>query len=179
MAVYGNTVYVTAVKRGLLLLINSGTDQIEDSIILSTGAKNIVIDKHSNLWVLCDGTLADVPIPSALYCIDPALKKIIHRFNFPDKNSAGNLQINGTRDTILYNFGGVIKMGISEASLALTPVIKGNFYGIGIDPAKNAIYTTDSKGFISKGVVFRYNDAGNFQKSFQTGVGPNGFLFVP
>lgn len=181
MAQFNNKVYVAAVKTGKLLVINSLTDKITDSIGLSIGLKDVIIDAQNRIWALCDGTLANTFINSKLYCLD-TMGKILKSYTFPDINtSPGNLTLNATKDTLHYIYGGVFKMGINESNLPATNIISGyghSFYGLGVDPENSDIYVGDDLGFSQPGFVFQYNSAGKLLKTHHSGVGPNGFLFV-
>src|SRR6185437_7736090 len=81
MAQFNNKVYVAAVKTGKLLVINSLTDKITDSIGLSIGLKDVIIDAQNRIWALCDGTLANTFINSKLYCLD-TMGKILKSYTF-------------------------------------------------------------------------------------------------
>jgi DNA-binding beta-propeller fold protein YncE len=184
MLLSGTNLYVTAVKTGKLLVINTASDLISDTINLSIGAKSIALDKENRIWVLCDGSLATPFTNSKLYCIDPSAKyKIVAQFTFPDKNTGtGSLKTNGSGDSLVFVSGSIFRMGIHEASLPGQPLIDGknhNFYGLGVDPQNGNIYCGDALDFTQKGIVFKYRADGKLLKSFQAGVGPNGFLFVP
>ena len=183
MVQYHNKVYVAAVKTGKLLIINSLTDKITDTISLSIGLKNLVIDAQNRIWALCDGTIATPSfINSKLYCLDTT-GKILNSFTFSDiSTGTGNLTLNPTADSLFYIHSGVYKMGINQTILTSTGFINGtghDFYGLGINPSNGDIYVGDALNFTQPGIVFQYNSSGKLLKTHHCGVGPNGFLFVP
>ena len=181
MVQWHNNVYVAAVKTGKILVVNTVSDNITNSIGLSIGLKDLVLDAQNRIWALCDGTLANPFINSKLYCLDTT-GKILKSYTFPDINtSPGNFTINATKDTLYYLYGSVYKMGINESNLPATNIISGNshsFYGLGVDPSNSDIYVGDDLGFSQPGIVFQYNSSGKLLKTHHSGVGPNGFLFV-
>ncbi len=182
MVQYGNKVYVAGVERGKLLVINALTDKINDTISLSKGAEDVVLDNQNRIWVLCDGTIANPIINSKLYCLDTS-GKILNAYTFPDINTGpGNLTMNAAKDTLFYFYDGVFKMGINQGTLPGKSIISGsghNFYGLGVNPSNGDIYAGDALDYVQPGIVFQYNSSGKLLKSHHTGVEPNGFLFVP
>jgi len=181
MVQYHSNVFVAAVKTGKLLIINSITDKITDTISLSIGLKDLVMDAQNRIWALCDGTLATPYINSRLFCLDTT-GKILKSYTFPDPGTGtGNLTINATDDTLFYIHSGVYKLGINQNSLSSSSIIDGtghDFYGLGVNPLNSDIYVGDALNFTQPGIVFQYNSAGKLLKTHHCGVGPNGFLFV-
>ena len=182
MVQYNNNVYVAAVKTGKLLIINSLTDKITDTISLSIGLKDLVLDAKHRIWALCDGTLANPFINSKLFCLDTT-GKLLEGYTFPNiSTGAGNLILNATADTLFYICGGVYKMAINQTSLPIASIIDGsghNFYGLGVNPSNSDIYVGDALNFTQPGIVFQYSSTGKLLKIHHSGVAPNGFLFIP
>jgi len=182
MVAYKNDIYVAAVKTGKLLVINSLSDKIIDTINLSVGAVDVAIDKENKIWVLCDGTIAIPNINSKLYCVDPINNSILQQYTFPDiKTGVGKLTFNPNKDSLYYVNGGIYKMGIHQGSLPSKSIVDGNgftFYGLGIDPDNNTIYAGDAFDFTQNNPVLQYSQTGKLLKIHHDGVGPNGFLFV-
>ncbi len=178
---FQNHVYVAAVKTGRLLIINTNSDKITDSIVLGVGLKDVVIDVQKRIWALVDGTLANPIINSKLYCLDTT-GKILKTYTFPDINTGpGNLVMNAAKDTLYYTYAGIYKMSVDDPDLPYQSLIDGNghnFYGLGIDPENSDIYAGDALAFSQPGIVFQYNSSGKLLKSHHSGIGPNGFLFV-
>ena len=182
MVSYNNFVYAAAVKTGKLLVINTLTDKITDTINLSIGAIDVALDNENKIWVLCDGTIAIPNIHSKLYRIDPVSHSIIQQFTFPNINSGvGNLCMTPAGDSLFYVNGGIYKMGIHATTIPSGSFISGNdhnFYGLAIDPENNTIYAGDILNFSQTGKTFQYSSTGKLLKVHNDGVGPNGFLFV-
>ncbi|MBN2814788.1 MAG: YncE family protein, partial [Bacteroidales bacterium] len=152
--------------------------------------------KNNKLWVLSDGGFEGSPYgheKPAITRIDAASFTVEQVYEFPDINhSPSKLCLNGTKDTLYYINGGwgssglsgsgIFCMPVRSTTLPSTPLIPENnklFYGLGVDPQKSIIYTSDAIDYMQNGIVFRYTAAGEKIDSFQVGVSPGSFCFKP
>ena len=179
MVLFNDKVYITRPDSNFVLIADPTTDQITDTLVLSTGPNSLVVDKNNHLWVLCDGGI-NKSLP-ALYEIDPNDNSILKSLLFSDiNNSPGKLIINSQKGQLFYLNGNMYSLSIDETTLPQTPKIEVsgvNFYGLGIDPNNNNIYLTDPKDYIQKGLVYRYDSLSSLLDTFSTGIIPQAFWF--
>jgi DNA-binding beta-propeller fold protein YncE len=172
-----------------ILVINSESDQVVDSIEVIKQPNSMVLDRYQNLWVLCDGGFPDSPFGHEL----PGLMRIkagsgeaeiVHRFS--EGALPRSLKINGSGDTIYFINQGVYSFPVSSES---TPELlidspypqgyQGGFYALEVDPSSSELYVADAMDFVQRGSIYRYTPEGDLVDSFQAGIGPGEFCFKP
>lgn len=172
-----------------ILVIDSETDRVVDSIEVLKQPNSMVLDRYQTLWILCDGGFPESPYGYEL----PGLMKveagsgkaeIVHRF--AEGALPRSLKINGTGDTIYFLNGGVYRKGVvgdREAELFMEGPYpegqQGGYYALDVDPVSSEIYVADAIDFIQRGMVYRFTSSGKAIDSFQTGIGPGSFCFKP
>jgi hypothetical protein len=169
-------------------VINTSTDVVESTITVSDGPNSIVEDANGSLWVMCGGhteydPVTWVPDPAtstagALVKINPSTGMVENTFTFSEVfGSPSKLLINGSRNTLYYTYNNAVyNHSVSASGLSGTPLINRNFYGLGVDPQTENIYT-GTVGFTSNQKMIRYTSSGAVIDSSEVGVGPNGFYF--
>ena len=170
-----------------ILVINSDTDQLVDSIEVFKQPNSMVLDKDNKIWVLTDGGFEGSPYgyeQPGLLKIDAETREIERTFRFPLGNYPFNICINPTKDTILYIDRHVWKMGITEKHLPEKPFVEsqyadyyGGFYSLGIDPVSSEIYVGDAIDHRQNGIIYRYSTSGKLIDQFKTGISPGDFAF--
>jgi YVTN family beta-propeller protein len=180
MQLINNEAFVCGVESGKIIVINTSTDKIVDSIPVGKEPQWLATDKEGKLWVLCNGTIEKQS--SRLYRVDPASRNILQSLTFPDRNiSVSQLKLNAEGDTLYYIARDVYKMSISSTTLPYAAYLSsGNrsFYGIGIDPYDNTVYVSDAVDYVQAGKVYHYARNGSLLGSFGSGIAPSNFLFV-
>jgi DNA-binding beta-propeller fold protein YncE len=172
-----------------ILVIDSETDRVVDSIEVLKQPNSMVLDRYRNLWVLSDGGFPESPYGYDL----PGLMKIaagsgraeiVHRFSQGAMPRA--LTINGSGDTIYFLNGGVYRQAIvagSEPELLIASPYpadqQGGFYALEADPVSSELYVADAIDFIQGGMIYRFTPEGEAVDTFQVGIGPGGFCFKP
>jgi DNA-binding beta-propeller fold protein YncE len=172
-----------------ILVIDSETDRVVDSIEVLKQPNSMVLDRYQTLWVLTDGGFPESPYGYEL----PGLMKIeagsgeaeiVHRFS--QGALPGGLKINGSGDTLYFLNRGVYRhavMATTEPELFIDSPYhdgsQGGFYALDVDPVSSEVYVTDAIDFVQRGMVFRFTPDGEPVDSFQTGIGPGGFCFKP
>jgi YVTN family beta-propeller protein len=167
--------YVTASYGNALTVINTTTDVVESTIAMPDGPKNILRDGNGNIWVLCSKYLAT---NDYLVRFAPGSTAVAQqtRIAFPNSYANGNLRANADGSKIYVSLGsGTYVLNNNATALPATPLIRRNFYGLGIDPQDNTIYA--GTGFTGSDKVIRYTTAGAPIDSFSVVTSPNGFLF--
>ncbi|PLW93724.1 MAG: cell surface protein [Marinilabiliales bacterium] len=187
MVLIGNKAYVAhwsgylqAIKNNQVLIIDTETDALIDSIQVGVEPNSMVVDRDQNLWVLCSGGYDNEEIPS-LWKINVLDKNVIKKFEFDDISlSPFNLLMNGTGDELLYLNNGVYSMSVTDGTLPENPMISQDgkyFYALGIDPQNSDIYVSDALDYNKNGLVYRYDYTGSMLDSFEVGIIPGAFGF--
>ncbi|MDB5270213.1 MAG: hypothetical protein JWP58_3253 [Hymenobacter sp.] len=166
-------VYVANSQSNFITVINPATDAVQAPIATPTGPKGIVQDNAGNIWVLCSPYVATT---DHLIRFNPATPATQTDIAFPNDYRNGNLRLNPAGDNVFVSLGtGTYQLPLTATALPATPLIKRNFYGLGIDK-DNVIYAASSRG-AANGYVARYSTTGTKIDSFQVGKYPNGFVF--
>ena len=188
MIIVGNLLFTNSWSYdNKILIINTDTDKLIDSIEVLVQPKKIVLDKNNKLWVLCDGNYSGATTSSqkGIVKIDVQTRKIEQTFVFGEQTSTAeyivnDMKINVTKDTIYYVNKNVYQMSIYDTQLPVTPYINAdnrNFYALGIDPYNSDLYVSDAVDFMQNGVIYRYNSQKQLIDNFKVGIIPNSFVF--
>ena len=163
-----------------IMVINTGSDQVVDSIEVAMEPESMVVDKNKTLWVLCNGGW-EREYFAELIAIDTRTNNIDKRFTFPSKTDSPTcLQIDKKGETLYYIHNGIRRMDINAAELAPAIFIQSlnhSFYKFGVNPDNNEIFITDVADYVQKGNLLRYSSGGIFISSMQTDIMPGGMCF--
>jgi YVTN family beta-propeller protein len=188
MAMVGSEVFVAnwsgynqSLKNNKILVVNSGNDQVVDSIQVGVEPNSMVVDKNNNLWVLCSGGFENEEIPS-LWKIDPASHHVIDTLIFPELElNPVSLEISGAGDTLFYLNYGVYKMAITDTQLPESVFIPENsgryFLTLGVDPSNGNLFISNPLDYFGDGLVYRFDKYGNYKEQFGVGIIPGAFGF--
>ncbi len=170
-----------------ILVINTNTDQLVDSIEVFKQPNSMVIDRNNKLWVLTDGGFEGSPYgyeQAGLLKIDAETREIERSFRFVAGEYPTNLCINSTSDTLFFLNRHVWKMSVDETKLPELPFIESNytslyggFYSLAIDPTSSEIYLGDAIDHRQNGIVHRYSLTGSLIDEFSVGITPGNFGF--
>ncbi len=165
-----------------ILVINTLTDELEDSIEVLKQPRKLVIDKNEKLWVLCDGGYQDSEYSgeSGIVKIDCSSHQIEKTLVFDVNSKAIDMKINKTGDTIYYINHNIYRFGTNDESLPAESYIDcgtKNFYAIGLDPENYDLYVSDAVDYMQSGVVYRFSAATICTDTFNVGIIPNSFVF--
>jgi hypothetical protein len=190
MVKFGNLMFVAAIgkyndpnylRNARVLIINTLTDQIIDSIKTGKEPLGMVIDKKDKIWVLCSGGYDNFEAPSLLR-IDPLLLSIEKTFHFPDvKDIPSRLCINGTLDTLYFLKDGIFQMPVTATAIPDLPLVASEgrlFYGLGVNPSTGDIFVSDAVDYVQNGWAYQFSSAtGELLHSYQVGRIPGSFCF--
>jgi len=176
-----STAYVANWTGGnKIMIINTATDQIIDSIEVGMEPESMVIDKNETLWVLCNGGWKREN-NAELIGISTRTNKVEKRFIFPSvTDSPTCLQINGQGEILYYLLNGVRKMAIEAQSLpseAFIPELDYVFYKLGVNPGNNEIFATDVVDYVKKGKILRYGKGGALISEMEADIIPGTICF--
>jgi len=170
----------SSVRNAQILVIDTKTDKIVDSIESGKEPIGIVIDKKQKVWVLCSGGYDNFEAPSLLR-INPELRIVEKTFTFNEPNSVpSRLCMNPTGDTIYFLKGGVYQMPVTSTELPSQPLIPSDgrlFYGLNIHPVTGRIYVSDAKDYVQNGTAYQYTVRGKLVRQYQAGRIPGSFCF--
>ncbi|MCF8365753.1 MAG: YncE family protein [Bacteroidales bacterium] len=171
-----------------ILIIDTETDQLVDSIEVIRQPNSMVKDKHGKIWILSDGGREGNPFgheAPGLTRLNPDTREKEYELRFPLENNPGKLCINGTGDTLYYIDRHVFRYAINAAG---TPEMFiespysgeiGGFYGLDIDPVSSEIFVADAIDHVQRGVVYRYSPNGFILDTLKVGISPGAFCFKP
>lgn len=172
-----------------ILVIDSETDRVVDSIEVLKQPNSMVLDRYQTLWVLSDGGFPESPYGYEL----PGLMKIeagsgeaeiVHRFS--QGALPRSLSLNGSGDTLYFLNGGVYRHAVGSMRdpelLIASPYpagTQGGFYALEVDPVSSDLYVADAIDFVQRGTVYRFTPQGEAVDTILVGIGPGGFCFKP
>jgi len=172
-----------------VLVIDSETDRLVDSIEVVKQPNSMVLDRYQTLWVLSDGGYPGSPYGYEL----PGLMKIeagsrkaelVHRF--PEGAMPRGLTINGSGDTLYFLNRGVYRHAVlddgdPELLIEGPSSANGNagFYALAVDPASSELYVADAMDFVQRGRIYRFTPECQAVDTFPVGIGPGAFCFKP
>ncbi len=174
-----------------ILVINTQTDRVVDSIKVEKQPNSMAIDKNNNLWVLSDGGFAGSSYGqanAALTKIDLNTNTIINKYIFTDINaSPKHLCINQTNDTLFYIYGswggtvansGVYSMSVNSSMLPTKVLINTGgkiVYGLYYDNNSNHLFFSDAIDNTQNGIVYRSRTNGIITDTLKVGINPGAF----
>jgi DNA-binding beta-propeller fold protein YncE len=188
MIAYKNLVFVNCWSYdNKILVIDSNSDRLVDSLEVFKQPNSMVLDKYNKLWVLTDGGFEGSPYgyeQPGLLKIDAETREIERSFRFALGEHPQKLAINPTGDTLFYLNRHAWKMSVNDKRLPEHAFITsentslyGGFYSLGIDPATSEVYVGDAIDHRQNGIVRRYSQAGTLIDEFKVGISPGYFAF--
>ena len=170
-----------------ILVIDTDSDQLIDSIEVFKQPNSMVIDKDHKIWVLTDGGFEGSAYGyerPGLLKIDAETREIERTFRFALGEHPLSLCMNAGKDTLLFLNRHVWKMAVTDKKLPEQPFIEsaytslyGGFYSLAVDPSNSDIYLGDAIDHAQNGLIHRYNPSGKLIDEFKVGISPGGFAF--
>ncbi len=173
--------YNQDLKNNMVLVLNTMSLEITDSIQVGIEPNSMVLDNDNNLWVLSSGGFLNEERPSLLK-IDSESKLILQRFIFEDiSSSPTKLSINPAGNTLYFINKDIFQMDISVPTLSATIFVKASesskFYSLGVGSDFD-IYISDANDYTRNGTVYRYSPQGILKQEFEAGIIPGAIGFM-
>lgn len=173
-----------------ILVIDTNTDQVVDSITTLLQPTSIVLDKFNKIWTVTDGGYPGSPYgyeSAGLIRIDAATREVEQVFRFSLGDWPSELCLNGTRDTLYFINRHVYKLPATATEFPGKPFIyskyegqyNGGYYGLTVDDLTSEVYVADAIDYVQPGVIYRYSPQGAALDSFKGGIIPGAFCFKP
>jgi YVTN family beta-propeller protein len=165
-----------------ILVIDTKTDKLVDTITVLKQPRKIVLDKNKKLWVLCDGGFIGSTYSGdkGIVKVDTKSREIEEIFTFSTEKKLIDMKINATKDTIYFINDHIYRFGVNDKQMPSQEYINSNgrnLYAIGLDFYSSDIYLSDAVDYMQSGVVYRYNNKKEVLDKFDVGIIPNSFIF--
>lgn len=171
-----------------LLVIDTNTDQVVDSIEVIKQPTSIVLDKHNRIWVASDGGYWNSPygqVKPGITCVDAETRKVLKKYEYPIDSGCSKLCINSTRDTIYFLNKDCYRMAVDTdlepqvfvKTSDLCEATSWGFYSVTVDPVTSEVYLVNAKSFSVRGDIYRVNSKGELISTFECGITPGSFCF--
>lgn len=176
---FENKMYVTVYSKNKVLVIDTQSDTVIDSISVGTQPVSLNVDALNRLWVGCDNGDNNVQV----YCINTVNFELEKTLQLPSKTFR-KLTFSTNRKSLYILCEYLYRLDIQDT---LDPGPGSQFlsiggganslYGMAIDPQNDDIYLTDVHDFQQASDILRYNKYGSYQGQFKSGINAGSFYF--
>lgn len=184
-----NKLYISHIggysNNNIISIINTNTDQVENTIPVLDNPAKMVEDIDGNLWVACGGKTVYTTYPNidsvnstncGLVKISTNNNTVISTIPYGKGVQFGNLAINPNNKTDIYYTKNDKVYYFNTLSSTENLIFNGSYYGLGFDPVSQYIFAATSSG-INTTYAKRFTTNGVLVDSFQVGAFANGFVF--
>lgn len=168
-----NTYIWNGASDSTVSVIDSETDEVVNSIVVSHNPTGFALTNDNNLLVGCsDGMIYKVEINSlsktdSFSVTDYGFGKDI----FVDKNSSNIYFLGSSGEVVSLN------LETKETSLVIGTDDLVYAYGYGYDYVNNTHYRLDAKDFAANGSLVIYDSEGNVLNTYETSIAPRRVVF--
>lgn len=170
-----------------LLVIDTETDEVVDSIEVLKQPESMVIDRYNKIWVLSDGGFEGSPHGQetpGLQRVDAETRVVERAWRFNIEDWPRGLTINGRGDTIYFIKQHVYRHDVlsgGDPELFIESAYKGTYAGgynaLAVDPATSEVYVADAIDNMQQGMVYRFTVSATPVDTFRAGIIPGSFCF--
>lgn len=169
-----------------IMVIDTQTDTVIDSIAVGKQPASMVLDANDNLWVFCDGGYKNSPYgqePASIYKVSTPNHQAEKIFQLNESigsnlQYAADLAINATRDTVYFVANGIRRFSIYNPQPELFLPANGEiFHSLTVDPITSEVYAANAIDYTQSGVVYRFSSQGIPIDTFRVGINPGAFAF--
>ena len=190
MVQYGDFVYTNCwTYDDKILVIDTKTDQIVDSISTLKQPTSLVMDKNDKIWIVSDGCY-DGSIYGwerpGLQRIDPFERKVEKTWRFDIEDWPQEIVINPKKDTVYFVNRHIYCKAVDNDDapeiFIKSPYVEtpyAGYYGIDVDPYTGDVYVADAIDYVQQGIIYRFQSNGSPVDTFKVGVIPGAFCFKP
>jgi DNA-binding beta-propeller fold protein YncE len=176
-----NRVLVGIMNSPNVLVIDTQTDTVVDTLKVPNSPQSFVTDQHSNIWLLCSGKL-DYSEKGALLQINPNTLATEQSIPFTGSTDyPTNLTRNADGDTLYFLNKGkpyLVNTQTTPPTIAPLPVpTTAQFYGMGFDTRNNTLYLSDALDYSRRGIVYAYQPTSGLHLIDTVGIIPGAFCF--
>ncbi len=176
--ILNNRFWYTAPETGKIFSVNTTTNNLQDSLKVGQQPESIVQDIDGDLWVLCRG---DESVNEAA-----KITKVSTNGASPSVEAIEvqgvptSLTYDAQQNVLYYLADGVYRfeIGVDKAPRLWQEVPDAALFAIAVNPQNGDVYVSDSKDFVSRSVVRRYDKDGEILDQFEAGI-IAGFFFFP
>lgn len=172
-----------------LLVIDTETDKLIDSIQVLKQPAALVIDRFNKIWTLTDGGFEGSPYgyeAPGLIRINAITREVERIIRFEPGDHPSDLALNGSGDTLYFINSDVYRMPVLSEDLPglflTSPYTEndiGGFSALGVDPYTSEVYLADAANHIQPGKIYRITPDGIPVDTFTVGIIPGSLVFKP
>jgi hypothetical protein len=168
-------------RREYVYVVSVGTDRIIDSVRIGRDPVALGLDSDSDLWAIAKGNPSDDD-PARLVRIDRASRTVVDSMELQSAFSA-KLAVDRSSNTLAFFLDKIYVMDIGTGTLSdfsFGDLGLASPYGIEFDPRHaGSLWISDAGDFSSNGKIVRIDfRTGDVLEERETGINPNGLLFV-
>lgn len=189
MLYHNNKLYVTLVggleTDNKIIIINTTTNQIEDSILVADAPNSLQLAADGTIWLACNGKAVYSVFPNidtaastygALIQIDPTNNTILHRIDLQKGKGATDLVRNEQGTSLYFAYDNKVYQ-LNPQSKQFQELFLGNYYGMAYSFEENYIYVSEYAG-IEPAWIYRHRAIDGVRiDSFKAGVFANNIYF--
>jgi hypothetical protein len=172
MCLINQHVFALNKTNNRVCVINSATDQLEDSYPFDFSVSSLKKDLFNRLWIAGESNGI-----GKVQCLNAETFELIHSYDF-EGETPSNLAISSSGSDVYFLSNGVWHINeFSDESLTVPfiPAESKLFYGLSVHEDK--IYIADAINYVQQGTVWVYHNDARFVHEFEVGIIPSEFYF--